>query len=481
MPQPTQSRKVSGRNSAHKKKPSAFSVRVAITGSGHRASLYAINSEILETLLNTPIAEAQYEDNPFSNVGNLALSSCRVCLGLDIDNDKLEAEMFVDDIQISISKVGFVPEGCDTQEELGEPLQNCLVALSDDVEMLNDYADSTINLADSSIFVLEVEEYKHGRLSVAFESSILPNPGDLKLGLVDVDDPDSHVSQFTYANGLLGNVEKEIRHLIAYGTKHEFELEILNGYSSSFYLIRNDGSKPEFLDPETTVIRARATSKSGEVEEAFQLLLATGDLNAIHTAAGLYSDPKCPGFDLDKAIELYLAAARRGWTSSQYNLAVAYLEASDGCAQSLEKAYYWAHQVYFDNNSDADAKSIMEEVEQTLVSKKGIAATIVIDGLEFDTLAAASGHYLKTLDDEELPVLIEVLTRHDLIAPSVAAAKKNAKKDGVELTLSHLAHATPWTDSYKFLAALYESVQNLPKAKSLTLDQQRQKADGKAP
>lgn len=251
MPKPTKSSttKSAGRNSDKKKKAASHNIRIVLSGSGYRASLYSINDEILEALRNTPVEEAQYEDNPFSNVGNIALSSCLVCLGLDINNDQLAAKMFVDNLEVNIVKIGFIPEECNVEDELGVPPQDSLVAFSDDVEMLSDYADVALEPTDDPLYILEVEEYKHGVLSVALESAVAPSPGDLRLGLIDVDDPASHITQITYANRLLGNVEQEIRFLIADKKKYEFELEIYKGYSSSFYLIRDDGSQPELLDP----------------------------------------------------------------------------------------------------------------------------------------------------------------------------------------------------------------------------------------
>jgi hypothetical protein len=461
----TQSRKFSEKNSVQKPKPSINSVRVIISGPGYRASLYVIDNEILETLRNTPVAEAQYEDNPFSNVVNLALSSCRVCLGLDIGRKNLVAKMFVNEIEVAISKMGFIPEESDVKETLGISPKHCLVAFEDDVEMLSANADKTIESTNNSMFILEVEEYKHGTLSVCFETSIFPTPGDLKLGLVDIDDPNSRVSQITHANGLIGNVEQDIRYLIVDGTKHQFELEISSGYSSNFYLIHNDGFKPEFLDPETTINQVEAIPKSGDKEKSTHLLKISaeaGDLQAMHTLARLYSDPDCHEFNLEKSNELYLTAARNGWTNSQYNIALNYLDGVDGCVQSLEKAYFWAYQVYL-ANEDANAKSIMDEIEQSLTNDDGTATAIVVNGMEFDTLAAASAQYMGTLRDAELPVLLQAMRRHSELKSSVDAAKKIAKKEGAKLTLTHLADAVGWAEGYKFMSTLYESVQNLPK------------------
>ena len=60
---------------------------------------------------------------------------------------------------------------------------------------------------------------------------------DIELGLVDLD-ADTDISHATYDLGLLNGMEQDIRYVLVNGEKYDFDMEVLNSYSSDFYLVR---------------------------------------------------------------------------------------------------------------------------------------------------------------------------------------------------------------------------------------------------
>lgn len=213
---------------------------VTLRGAGCRITAYFIDETILEELKNTPISKALFEDNPFSLVGNLATHVIRISQGFCIyKSEGQSCRVNIDDKLINIEQVGYLDDGYAYQEVFKTSPERTLVAHYQDVEPLQEDKP----LKPNQLLIIELEDFKLGELSSYFTSREPIEVEDLKLGLIDLDF-DTELSRATYQLGLTVDLEKDIRFLIYNGQKYDFELEILNGYSSTFYLVRreNDGT-----------------------------------------------------------------------------------------------------------------------------------------------------------------------------------------------------------------------------------------------
>lgn len=210
------------------------SALVTLRGAGCRITAYFIDEQILGELMSTPTRKALYEDNPFSLVANLALHTIRIAQGFCIYKAGDQAcKLLIDNQLVEIELVGYVDDGYAYEEIFSASLERALVAYFQDVEPLQE--DKVLEL--NQLLIIELEDFKLGELSSYLTSKAPIKVRDLKLGVVDLD-YDSELSRATYQLGLTIDIEKDIRYLIHKDQRYDFELEILNGYSSTFYLVR---------------------------------------------------------------------------------------------------------------------------------------------------------------------------------------------------------------------------------------------------
>jgi hypothetical protein len=209
-------------------------VILKITGPSLRVTSYVIDEEILERLMNATIDDALYEDNPISLVGNISLRSRVVAEGFCIHKTKdIEFELLIDNVVCNIEAVGFLPEGEDYAEFFDTPSSTTLIAREENIELLGEGFD----LADNEMLVVEVEDIKYAQMTFVIESPVKISVQDIELGLVDLD-VDSDLSRATYDLGLLNGMESDIRYAVVKNEKYLFDMEVLNSYSSDFYLVK---------------------------------------------------------------------------------------------------------------------------------------------------------------------------------------------------------------------------------------------------
>ena len=211
---------------------------ISLRGAGCRITAYFIDESILDELRNTPTSKALFENNPFSLVGNLATHVIRIAQGFCIyKSEEKSCRVNIDDKLINIEQVGYLDDGYAYEEVFTTSLERTLVAHYQDVEPLQEDKP----LKPNQLLIIELEEFKLGELSSYFTSREPIEVEDLKIGLIDLDF-DTELSRATYQLGLTVDLEKDIRFLIYKGQRYDFELEILNGYSSTFYLARRESN-----------------------------------------------------------------------------------------------------------------------------------------------------------------------------------------------------------------------------------------------
>ncbi len=224
-------------------------VSVNISGSGCRVTAYLINKKILKELRSATEDDALYESNPYSLVGNIALDSIRVAQGFCIYTaDDLKFEITVDDKSIEVEKVGLLDEWCEFEEEFTSERGKTLLARSENNESLGKGFIPKKN----EMFIIEIEEFKWAESNCSFSAINALDLGGLEkleIGLVDLD-VETDLSNATYLAGLLNGMEKDIRYIRYQDKKYEFDLSIMNGSVSCFYLVekKDDGKwKKEYL------------------------------------------------------------------------------------------------------------------------------------------------------------------------------------------------------------------------------------------
>ena len=204
-----------------------------ISGPAYRVTCYVIDEEILQELRDATIEDAVYEDNPISLVAKIALRSEVVTHGFCVQKSgDFKCEVFIDNEGSSIEVVGFLCEG-DVFEEDFQTENATLIGREENVEFLGE----GFSLADNEMFVVEVEDIKYAEMTFDIDSPFQLSVQDIELGLVDLD-VDTDISHATYHLGLVEGMEKDIRYVLVNGKKYDFDMEVLNSYSSDFYLVR---------------------------------------------------------------------------------------------------------------------------------------------------------------------------------------------------------------------------------------------------
>jgi hypothetical protein len=215
------------------KRVTKSNVSVKISGAGCRVTAYVINKKILNELRAAAEDDALYESNPYSMVGNIALQAIRVAQGFCIYTiDDLMLEVSINGSILEIDQVGFLDDGCEFEEEFTSERDKTLLARYENVE----YLGEGVALKKPEIFIVEVEDIKSAVMNCAFAADGNLNLGELELGLVELD-VDTDLSNATYLTGLLNGMEKDIRYVLCGGQKYEFDVNVLNRYPSSFYLV----------------------------------------------------------------------------------------------------------------------------------------------------------------------------------------------------------------------------------------------------
>lgn len=211
-------------------------ISIELRGSGIRVSAYVIDSKILKKIKEANEKDALYEDNPISVVRNLAKRAFQIAGGFCIYSaDDLTCKVKINNKKTVIKKIGLLYDGCDYKEEFSTPRNKTLIAREENSEPLGEKE----NIGKNEILVVEVEEMKLAQMSANFEVDQPISVSELEIGLVDLD-VDTELSRAVYPNGILQGMEKDIKWIIYDNTKHEFECEILSGYSSTFYLVRRN-------------------------------------------------------------------------------------------------------------------------------------------------------------------------------------------------------------------------------------------------
>jgi hypothetical protein len=216
----------------------ASRVTVKISGPAFRVTAYVVNSKILKQLQSATEDDALYEDEPLSIVGNIALRAIRVANGFCIDNvDDFKFEVRIDGEFQEVEKVGLLYEGCEFDDEFDSELEKTLLARSENSEPVGE----DFSAKAGQMLVLEFEDIKLAELTCSFDVSSQIGLKDIELGLVDLDVV-SEMSQATYELGLINGLEKDIRYIIFNGEKHEFDIDVLSSYASSFVLVKRNKS-----------------------------------------------------------------------------------------------------------------------------------------------------------------------------------------------------------------------------------------------
>lgn len=227
----------------------ATNVEIVISGSGYRVTAYVINNKILNELKHATKDDALYENNPYSLVANISLNSIRVANGFCLYGaEKLKFDFSINGKSINIENVGILWDGCEYEEEFETDREKTLLATEKYLEGLGD----GVKLKKSEMLIVEVEEMKYAEMTCEFTTEKLPKIQDINLGIVNLD-VESDISNATYLTGLLEGMEKDIRYVVCDGQKHDFEIAIMNGRVSSFYLVKRDKSgiwKTEYLSHE---------------------------------------------------------------------------------------------------------------------------------------------------------------------------------------------------------------------------------------
>jgi len=218
-------------------------INISFIGGGYRVSAYLIDKDILDTLRNATPDEALYEDNPYSLVGNLAKSHHLVANGFCIDA-KNKCILKTPGGELCIDNMGILYDGEEYDELFNTPKASTLIAKESNILSL----EPDLKLDRNDMLIVEVIDIKKAAYSVSFKANNFKFE-NLELGLIDLD-CDSDLSKATYDVGLLKGMEKDIRSVIYDGTIYSFDLEILNSYPSTFYLLTKDsngGFECEFL------------------------------------------------------------------------------------------------------------------------------------------------------------------------------------------------------------------------------------------
>ena len=205
-----------------------------ISGPAYRVTCYVIDEEILQELRDATIEDAVYEDNPISLVANIALRSEIVANGFCVHKSgDFKCEVFIDNEGSSIEGVGFLCEGDVFEEDFQTERNATLIGREENVEFLGE----GFSLAHNEMFVVEVEGINYAEMTFDIDSPFQLSVQDIELGLVDLD-ADTDISHATYDLGLLNGMEQDIRYVLVNGEKYDFDMEVLNSYSSDFYLVR---------------------------------------------------------------------------------------------------------------------------------------------------------------------------------------------------------------------------------------------------
>jgi len=210
-------------------------INLSFIGAGYRVCAYLIDEDILDTLRKASLDEALYEENPYSLVGNIAKSHYLVANGFCIDA-VYKCNLKTPDGDLCVENIGILYSGFKYDELFESPRDVTLIA--DESKILDLEPDLKINKGD--MLIVEVIDMKLATYSAAFKTNKFKIE-NLELGLVDLD-CDTDLSKATYDVGLLRGMEKDIRSVFHNGVKHSFELEILNSYPSTFYLLLKDSS-----------------------------------------------------------------------------------------------------------------------------------------------------------------------------------------------------------------------------------------------
>jgi hypothetical protein len=210
-------------------------INISFAGAGYRVSAYLIDKDILDTLHNATLDEALYEDNPYSLVGNIAKSYHLVANGFCIDAVN-KCILKTPGGESCVDNFGILYNGYEYDELFESPRDVTLIAKESKILSL----EPDLKIKKDDLLIVEVIDMKQATYSVAFKANNFKFE-NLELGLVDLD-CDTDLSKATYDVGLLKGMEKDIRSVIYDGTVYSFDLEILNSYPSTFYLLTKDSS-----------------------------------------------------------------------------------------------------------------------------------------------------------------------------------------------------------------------------------------------
>jgi hypothetical protein len=208
-------------------------INISFTGAGYRVSAYLIDKNILDTLRNATPDEALYEDNPYSLVGNIAKSHHLVANGFCIDA-KNKCILKTSGGELCIDNMGILYDGEEYDELFNTPKTSTLIAKESNILSL----EPDLKLDRNDMLIVEVIDIKKATYSASFKANNFKFE-NLELGLVNLD-CETDLSKATYDVGLLKGMEKDIRSILYNGKEYSFDLDILNSYPSTFYLLSKD-------------------------------------------------------------------------------------------------------------------------------------------------------------------------------------------------------------------------------------------------
>lgn len=217
-------------------------IEVEFFGKGYEIGCYVVDDEILDQLLNASKEDALYEDNPISLVRDIGKNFTLIANGFDLLSDTFECKVTVDGNETNIQKFGFYYKDEPFEECFDTPREETLIADEEKSEVLGEQ----FSLSKGESLIVEVIDMKGATLSTAFETTNDASVSDLEIIVMDLDVP-TDLSRATYDQGLLQAMDFDIRAISCFDQRYDLELDIINSYPSSFYLVkRNEQGEWEF-------------------------------------------------------------------------------------------------------------------------------------------------------------------------------------------------------------------------------------------
>ena len=211
-------------------------VSVKFTGSVYNISCFIIDKAILEDLMSASPEDALFEENPISLVHELAKDHHLIANGFDVTGN-FESLVTINDNEVIIESTGHLYEGESFEDVFDSPKDLTLFAEDKNIKALGE----NFLISAEDMLIIEVIDTKYSTLSTNFSTDKNISIQDIRLCCVDLD-VDTQLSRAIYDQGLAQGIDLDIREIEFDGIRYALELNILNSYASSFYLVERNGA-----------------------------------------------------------------------------------------------------------------------------------------------------------------------------------------------------------------------------------------------